>query len=224
MTSNTKHSVVSQKIKELREQAQMSMQEFANRIGVSKSAVSLFEKGSNNPKLDTLNRIVQEFNVSLEWLTTASSYDNLLSNNIDNRLLDNRELIDLPLITHTEFTAFAQQCQAASFPNAPILPVPGHDYQGAAILEVRGNSMAPRYPERARFIIRPVEKASWPHAHGVHAVVLNSELLLLKRITSNREGMLELSNDATGEKIEVTLSEVSCLWKVSEGVYYPAED
>jgi len=84
--------------------------------------------------------------------------------------------------------------------------------------------MAPRYPERARFVMRPVATENWPHAQGVHTIVLQTQLLIIKRIVSNLNGVLRLRSDANGEETEIMMNDIMCLWKVGEGVYYPAED
>jgi len=230
MTSDTKPSAISVRVKELRTREQLSMQSFADRIGVSKSAVSLFEQGKNNPKLDTLNRIVQEFGVSLEWLTSHAEHSNSLSSKMDSDGQKSKQTLDdivaLPFITYSDFPRFIQQCQAPeanAFPKVRVVQMPDHIYQDAVVLEIRGNSMAPRYPERSRFVLRPLAQQDWSQAQGVHAIVTNN-VLRIKRIISNLNGSLRLRSDANGEETEVVLTEVSCLWKVGEGVYYPAED
>lgn len=218
------------RLKELREKAGLTQEELGVKIGKSKTAISNIESGKNGARMSTLDAIAKVLKVEIQDILSDRNALPKLKGSSDKKngqpVDESRHslLIELPLIAHTDFSSFAQNCQTSSFPTAPILLVPGHDYQDAAILEIRGNSMAPRYPERARFIIRPIAESSWAHAHGVHIIILKSELLLFKRITSNQDRVLELSNDAAGERIKVTLEEISCLWKVGEGVYYPAED
>ncbi|WP_347879376.1 XRE family transcriptional regulator [Hymenobacter defluvii] len=220
MRKEANNSPLGEQIKLLRKRSGFSQAVIANEVGVTKQAISAYESGVAKPSITILHKIAKALRVDVHTLLDPANGPAFLT---EKQTVDVTS-IELPLITHTDFSSFAQHCQTSSFPTAPILPVSGHDYQDAAILEIRGNSMAPRYPERARFIIRPVAESSWAHAHGVHAIILKSELLLLKRITSNQDSVLELSSDAAGEKIKVTLDEVSCLWKVGEGVYYPAED
>lgn len=220
---------VALRIKEYRQLAGMNQAQLAEKVGITRAGISAIEKGKSGAKATTLALIASALDIEVKDLLSKESVltksTKTYSVKGDEQAVDEAPVfIELPLITHTEFSSFAQVCQTTSLPTIPLFPITGQDYQDAAILEIRGNSMAPRYPERARFIIRPVDKASWAHAQGVHVVVLNSQLFLLKRITSNQDGMLELSSDAAGEKMKVLLDEVSCLWKVGEGVYYPAED
>lgn len=218
---------VGTQIKVLRKRLGLSQTLLAQKVGVSKQAVSAYEAGTAKPSIITLQRLAEALETETDaLLESVSGLKQSRRSSADSSATE-EILITLPFITHPDFSLFTQQCaslQHESFPILRFLPVPGHDYQDAVVLEIRGNSMAPRYPERARFVMRPVAKEIWAHAQGVHVIVLSSQLFLLKRITSNQDGVLELSSDATGEKMKVTLTEVSCLWKLGEGVYYPAED
>lgn len=52
------------KIKELREKAGMTQTELADRLGVSKSVISAYEKGIRNPSFKVLPLIAKTFNVT----------------------------------------------------------------------------------------------------------------------------------------------------------------
>jgi len=52
-----------------------SMEEFANRIGVSKSSVEKWIQQGAIPRLDKLKKISEEFQVDLIWLQTGISND-----------------------------------------------------------------------------------------------------------------------------------------------------
>lgn len=53
------------KIKELREKSGMTQTELADKVGVSKSVVSAYEKGIRNPSNKTLELIADIFGVSM---------------------------------------------------------------------------------------------------------------------------------------------------------------
>ena len=59
------------RIKEIRTNANLSMRAFAERIGISSSAVALIETGKNNPSEQTVRAICSEFSVFREWLETG---------------------------------------------------------------------------------------------------------------------------------------------------------
>lgn len=73
--------------KQLRLREHFSQQELADRLGISKSTVSMYENGNREPDLETLEQIADLFNVDMDYLigrkkipneyrsnTTQSSY------------------------------------------------------------------------------------------------------------------------------------------------------
>lgn len=60
------------RIKEIRLAAHLTQEEFANRICITKSSVSLLESGKNNPSDQTIKLICSEFGIRREWLETGA--------------------------------------------------------------------------------------------------------------------------------------------------------
>lgn len=61
-------SVFGQRIKQLRTELGLSQREFANKIGVTASALSSYEKGIKNPSINVAICIAEAFDISLDWL------------------------------------------------------------------------------------------------------------------------------------------------------------
>lgn len=59
---------MNERIKQVRKYYNLPMDKFGERIGITKSSVSLLESGKNNPSDQTLKLICREFNVSYDWL------------------------------------------------------------------------------------------------------------------------------------------------------------
>lgn len=59
------------RIKRIRTDAGLSMEKFGERIGITKSSVSLLESGKNNPSEQTIKLICKEFNINKDWLLTG---------------------------------------------------------------------------------------------------------------------------------------------------------
>ena len=59
--------ILNERIKVLREELGLSMEKFGGRIGLTRSAISKIESGSN-PSDQTVISICREFNVNEEWL------------------------------------------------------------------------------------------------------------------------------------------------------------
>lgn len=64
-------------LKTLRTERQLSQLELATRLGISKSAVSMYEQGRREPDFDILNKIADIFQVDVDYLLgrTVSSLE-----------------------------------------------------------------------------------------------------------------------------------------------------
>ncbi|MBN3405755.1 XRE family transcriptional regulator [Clostridium botulinum] len=56
------------RLRELREEKQLTQEEFGKLLNVSRQAISSYEKGENEPTIDALVKIANIFNVSLDYL------------------------------------------------------------------------------------------------------------------------------------------------------------
>lgn len=59
-------------LKMLRQESGLSQQEFAKRIGMSKSSVNMYERGEREPGIETLECIADYFNVDMDFLLGKS--------------------------------------------------------------------------------------------------------------------------------------------------------
>lgn len=62
---------ISDRIKSVRINNNLTMDKFGDKIGITKSSVSLIESGKNNPSEQTLILICKEFGIDYLWLTTG---------------------------------------------------------------------------------------------------------------------------------------------------------
>lgn len=60
------------RIKELRKKNKITQTELAKGIGSSTQAISMYEKGERNPKIDKVQALADFFNVSVEYLIGLS--------------------------------------------------------------------------------------------------------------------------------------------------------
>lgn len=60
-----------ERIKMIRINAQATQEEFASKIGISKSSVSLLESGRNNPSEQTIRAICDQYHISRIWLESG---------------------------------------------------------------------------------------------------------------------------------------------------------
>lgn len=64
----------SQRLRELRNSRHMTQQELADRIGMSKSSINMYERGQREPGLETLEAFADTFNVDMDYLLGKSQF------------------------------------------------------------------------------------------------------------------------------------------------------
>ena len=60
--------LLGERLRQLREENKLSQKELAKYLGVTGRTISYYEYGKRFPSPETLNRIADYFNVSLDWL------------------------------------------------------------------------------------------------------------------------------------------------------------
>ena len=77
-----------ERIKAVREQNNLSLTKFADRLGLTVSTVSCYESGKRVPTNSVLTAISKEFHVSLAWLKTGEGpmEDPILDDDLSERL------------------------------------------------------------------------------------------------------------------------------------------
>lgn len=60
-----------ERVKQVRKSINLTMDKFGERLGVTKTAISLIESGKNNLTDANIKAICREFNVDYMWLTTG---------------------------------------------------------------------------------------------------------------------------------------------------------
>jgi repressor LexA len=70
---------LNRRIKELRYNAKLSQQALADKIGVSKSSINMYERGEREPSIETLEAIADFFNVDMNYLLGKSDTSQTIS-------------------------------------------------------------------------------------------------------------------------------------------------
>ncbi|TGE08281.1 helix-turn-helix domain-containing protein [Hymenobacter fodinae] len=63
---------IGDRIKQVREKADLSQKAFGKRIGISQTAVTALENNQSEPRLGTFYKIVEEFRVNADWLRAGA--------------------------------------------------------------------------------------------------------------------------------------------------------
>lgn len=61
-------SIVSERIKQLREENGLNKTEFAKRVGVNRTTITRYENGELKPTLEAMININKAFGISLDWI------------------------------------------------------------------------------------------------------------------------------------------------------------
>ena len=75
-------SIFSERLKTLREEYGLSLNDVATKCGISKSSVHLYEVGTRKPKYKALEELSCLFNVDIEYLTGQSDIKNAAANQL----------------------------------------------------------------------------------------------------------------------------------------------
>lgn len=210
------------RLEKLRKGLGLSLYEVADLIKKSHSTVARYESDPKaGIKPEVMRALARALKTSVEYIETGRHPESNAA------VLPEAEYIEVPFFSQTAYGTFAANC-LDSLPEEHdtmwVLKRAGRDYRGARSLEIRGNSMAPKFPHGCCVLVRPVQDGDWQYATGVHAISLRNEMFIIKRITSNENGQLVLTSDSNGETMRIELGDILCMWKVGEKVYEPAED
>ncbi len=87
--------------KHIREKSGLTQQQLADKLGISRSAIGMYEKGEREPNFETLELIADTFNVDMNYLLGKKSstevipvvyYFNPETSKIAQEIYDNKEL------------------------------------------------------------------------------------------------------------------------------------
>lgn len=84
-------------LSDLRNKAKITQQELANVLGISRGTIGMYEIGKRDPDTETLKKIAQYFNVSVDYLLGNSNNRNINEPKIpetDKKLIDDITSLD----------------------------------------------------------------------------------------------------------------------------------
>lgn len=115
-----------QRIRQLRLERQLSQEEFAEMVGVTREAVSIWEKDKSLPRRPRLDIIVEKTGADYLWLTTGE---------------DNRQTGGLPVLGTAAAGVWIEATMLARARRIPIAPSPDYPAEAQFALVVAGNSV-----------------------------------------------------------------------------------
>lgn len=102
-SSSNRKALFPTQLRELRKDANLSQEQFAKIIGVTKSTIGLYETGDNVPDVKTLSKIATHFNVSADYLIGLSECTNYENHDINKAIgLNEAAINNLKKVSHFE--------------------------------------------------------------------------------------------------------------------------
>lgn len=77
MEATTMENIFGERLKEIRNANNMSQNELANYLDITSSSLSYYENGVRNPPITILSKLVERFNVSVNWLLGINENQNI---------------------------------------------------------------------------------------------------------------------------------------------------
>jgi repressor LexA len=186
------------KLKELRKREKISQKELATQIGVAQSTVGMWENGKNKPEYDTLLKIAEFFEVSVDYLSGK--------NGTAAHPQFQESGVKIPVLGEV----------AAGLPIEAIEDI--EDYEEIPVimakqgnffaLKIRGDSMEPRIKEGDIVIVR---KQSDINNGDVAILLLNESEVTCKKVVKHNNGISLISFNAAYVPRFFTYNEVDSL-------------
>lgn len=181
----------SETLRRLRTQRCISQDRLAQDLGLSKSAISMYENGNREPNLDMLNALSRYFQVSLSVLSGAAE----------------ASAARIPVVGHV-FAGIPTQAveDIIDWEEIPQSMAQRGDYIG---LKVRGASMEPRFIEGDTVIVRRQPDVE---SGEIAIVLVNGDEATMKKVLKHPTGItLVALNPAVYEPHYYSLEQINDL-------------
>ena len=165
-------------LRNLRKRDNINQLELARAIGVSRSAIGMYESGKREPDFETMESIADYFNVSMDYLhgKNKTPYSSLSE----------------PTITDnaTTFPVIGDIAAGYDFPayedwtgdtiEIPDTYLKGHDKSEFFVLRVKGNSMFTMYHDGDKVLI--LKQSTLNYSGEIGAILYNDDGGTLKKV------------------------------------------
>ena len=188
------------RLKELRNQKNISQKKLADKLSVSRSTVAMWETGASQPDTNMLLQIANFFNVSVDYL--------LNNENISNSQIKvhTKNSVKIPVLGEVAagFPMFADE-NIIDYEEIPAEMAKNDDYFA---LKIHGDSMEPRICNNDVVIVR---KQSDVESGDIAIVLINGDSGTCKKILKYENGITLLSFNVAYEPRFFTNEEINTL-------------
>jgi transcriptional regulator with XRE-family HTH domain len=211
----------SARLKELLFRLNLNQQAFAEKLGVSQSAVSQVLRDKTKLSFDTLQKIADVYQVNLNWLVAgqgemfpAAAAGGILAVTVDNTEQPN--IVMVPVKAQAGYAS--QRLEATFLQELPAFHLPLERFRQGTYrgFEVAGDSMEPTLFQDDMLICSYVEQINWLRDMHLYVFVTPGDVLVKRpRNLLRTQGYVELLSDNTFyPPIQLAPEDISEVWQV----------
>ena len=167
-------------LKNLRKEYGFTQKQLADKLGISLSAVSMYEGGKREPSFEILQKIADLLNVDMNYLLSGEKNLHLQNSPLGSQNPENT-CITYAVIGEVAagFGCDAVEEETGDFEQIPSDWISGHNPDEFFVLRVKGNSMYPQYIEGDNVL---VHKQSSVDSGSVAVVIYENSQATLKKV------------------------------------------
>ena len=181
-------STYSNRIRELRKNKSLSQEQLADKLGVTKQAVSQMERGARKPSVTMLEALCDFFNVSTDYLLGKEDVTIRLVDNKDINRLDSPQSVRVPVFDRVAAGIPLDAIEnIIDWEELSTRTVRGYEVFG---LRVKGDSMQPRIADGDVVIVRKQPDAE---SGDIVIVRINGDFATCKRLVKYKGGISLIS-------------------------------
>ena len=193
------------KLKQLRENANLSQAKLAQKLHIAQSTVGMWESGKNKPEYNTLLKIAEIFNVSIDYLTGGGDGPPSSTNGVWIPVLGKVQA-GIPIEAVEEIIDYEEISKSMAEQG---------DYFA---LQIKGGSMEPQLYENDVAIVKQQNDCD---SNDIAVVLVNGDEATVKRIKKRPEGLMLIPNNPAFEPMfynneQITNLPVTIIGKVVE--------
>lgn len=196
----------SNRVRELRLAKSLSQEQLAEKIGLTKQAISQYERGERNPSMTVLDALCDFFNVSSDYLLGKDSVTLRFVGKDEIDKLESKSCVRVPVLGRVAAGIPIDAIEdVLDWEEIPEMMAATGEFFG---LRIKGDSMQPRIAEGDVVIVR-----SQPDAESGDVVIVqvNGDHATCKRIIKHNTGISLVSFNPVYPPIVYTNEEIKSL-------------
>lgn len=168
--------IFSEVLRNLRKENNLTQDELATKLDISKSAISMYENGNRTPDFETLELIADFFNVNLSYLIGEEQKYGLSHPTITS------DTVTFPVVGSIAagYNEIAVENWSGETVEIPLAYLKGRKKEEYFVLSVKGDSMYPLYMDGDKVLI--LRQSTLNHSGEIGAVLYEGENATLKKV------------------------------------------